>query len=56
MNLPKISVLIILSYVLLACNENRINKQKDIITVFEKTAGLETATYPEVIEFLQATS
>ncbi len=51
MNLPKISVLIILSYVLLACNENRINKQKDIITVFEKTAGLETATYPEVMNF-----
>ncbi len=53
MDLPKINALIIISCLLFACNGNHINEQKDFITVFEKTAGLETATYPEIIGFYQ---
>ena len=36
---------------LVACNKNKSIATNDFRTVFEKTAGLETATYPEIIDF-----
>ena len=36
---------------LVACNKNKSIATNDFRTVFEKTAGLETATYPEIINF-----
>ena len=36
---------------LVACNKNKSIATNDFRTVFEKTAGLETATYPEIIGF-----
>ncbi len=36
---------------LVACNKDKSIATNDFRTVFEKTAGLETATYPEIIDF-----
>ena len=51
MNLPKIGVIIIFSCLTMACDFDSNKNTTDFTTVFEKTAGLETATYPEVINF-----
>lgn len=51
MNLPKIGVIIIFSCLTMACDFDSNKNTMDFTTVFEKTAGLETATYPEVINF-----
>ena len=51
MNLPKIGVIIIFSCLTMACDFDSNKNTTDLTTVFEKTAGLETATYPEVINF-----
>ena len=51
MGFQKIGSCIVLLCILAACNKNNTPVTKDFTTVFEKTAGLETATYPEVINF-----
>ena len=51
MELPKIGVIIIFSCLTMACDFDSNKSTTDFTTVFEKTAGLETATYPEVINF-----
>ena len=51
MNFLKIGSCLFFLCSLVACNKYRTLATKDFTTVFEKTAGLETATYPEIIDF-----
>ena len=51
MNFLKIGSCLFFLCSLVACNKDRNLATKDFTTVFEKTAGLETATYPEIIDF-----
>ena len=51
MNFLKIGTCLFFLCSLVACNKDRTLATKDFTTVFEKTAGLETATYPEIIDF-----
>ena len=51
MNFLKIGSCLFFLCSLVACNKDRTLATKDFTTVFEKTAGLETATYPEIIDF-----
>ena len=51
MNFLKIGSCLFFLCSLVACNKDRTLTTKDFTTVFEKTAGLETATYPEIIDF-----
>jgi hypothetical protein len=51
MNFLKIGSCLFFLCSLVACNKGRTLTTKDFTTVFEKTAGLETSTYPEIIDF-----
>ena len=51
MSFLKIGRCIFLLCALVACTKYKTIATKDFTTVFEKTAGLETATYPEIIDF-----
>lgn len=51
MNFLKIGSCLFFLCSLVACNKDRTLTTKDFTTVFEKTAGLETSTYPEIIDF-----
>jgi len=51
MSFLKIGRCIFLLCALVACTKDKTIATKDFTTVFEKTAGLETATYPEIIDF-----
>ena len=51
MNFLKIGSCLFFLCSLVACNKDRTLTTKDFTTVFEKTAGLETATYTEIIDF-----
>ena len=51
MSFIKIGSCIFFLCTLVACTKNKAIATKDFTTVFEKTAGLETATYPEIIDF-----
>ena len=51
MSFLKIGSCIFFLCTLVACTKNKTIATKDFTTVFEKTAGLETATYPEIIDF-----
>ena len=51
MSFLKIGRCIFLLCALVACTKDKTIATKAFTTVFEKTAGLETATYPEIIDF-----
>ena len=51
MSFLKIGRCIFFLCTLVACTKDKTLATKDFTTVFEKTAGLETATYPEIIDF-----
>ncbi|MCP4484239.1 MAG: M14 family metallopeptidase, partial [Flavobacteriaceae bacterium] len=53
MSFLKIGSCIFFLCTLVACNKDKSITTNDFRTVFEKTAGLETATYPEIIGFYQ---
>ena len=51
MSFLKIGRCIFLLCALVACTKDKTIATKDFTTVFEKTAGIETTTYPEIIDF-----